>query len=508
MVGAVSRGNMEQSHDGAGVTSADSGLADLTPKRLTMSGVLAGGLIAATTLVNLPRLTPIGNGDFFSFVSVAERMRAGDRLYVDVWDNKDPYFYYLLSLVGSLGAWAYVVLELAWVAMAVLGLYALARSQGISRSWSLTVAWGAAPWCLLGIAYAGTMSVMPGVALAIGVVALAAQNRWAGVGSLLGVLVLLKITLVPVAVAGALVFCTDHRARALLRATIAGAASTTAGLAILGLRGELNPYLSALRQNSEYAARMVDAGGLEGFVEHLDRVFPPGGYPGERIALSAIIGGIVLAAWLRRARRSRLLLCAVTTLLSSVLVLGLTAIWVHHAQILAVPASMTLLALFEGGSSRRPARLFAALCACVATAYLMGGVVPVSQVIIKPVTAAQPLQQLSGISPEAASIADDPGLATYSRLGRNDRDAHARGLGELVLMCRDFQQYPFDPEQTFARTLDCLPQSDVVFVADNFADQTGTAEYARFTTRARSILERQFICIAAEYGKKCTRASS
>ncbi len=470
------------------------------------SAPLAWTVIAVTTIATLPRLTPIGNGDFFSFASVAERLSAGDRLYIDVWDNKDPYFYYLLSLAAGLGGWGYVLLELLWIGVAVAALIALARSQGATPRWALLIGWGIGPWCLLGVTYSGTMSVMPGVALALATLAAAARQRWTTVGVMLGVLVLLKVTLVPVAVAGALVFCVSDRVRAVLATVTGGALATMAGLAVLAVRGELFPFFTMLSRNSEYAARMVDTGGLAGFLDHLALAFPAGLYPGERIALGAIVVGIIVAAVLPRSRPTPLVRCAAVTLALSVVVLGLTAVWPHHAMLLAVPASLTLLALTTATAPRGTLRQGLGVAAYLVAAYLLGGAAPIGQILIKPATAVQPLDQLTGESPEAKSIARDPDVETYARLGRNDRTAHARGLDSLDLMCLNFQQYPFDPDSTFDRTLACLPEADVVFVADNFADQVDAPSYARFAEKARGILARDFTCTPADYGQKCLRS--
>ena len=49
--------------------------------------------------VTLPRMVPSTYGDHGTFVSVAERIvLAGDRLYVDVSDNKDPFFYAVVAV--------------------------------------------------------------------------------------------------------------------------------------------------------------------------------------------------------------------------------------------------------------------------------------------------------------------------------------------------------------------------------------------------------------------------
>ena len=65
--------------------------------------------------VALPRLVPSTFGDHGTYASVAERLIAGDRLYVDVWDNKDPLFYYALALGRLVSPLADVALEILWV---------------------------------------------------------------------------------------------------------------------------------------------------------------------------------------------------------------------------------------------------------------------------------------------------------------------------------------------------------------------------------------------------------
>jgi hypothetical protein len=57
--------------------------------------------------ITVPQLWP-GNFDYGFFTAVAERLRAGDVLYEDVWDNKDPFVFYSIALArtfGPAGAW-------------------------------------------------------------------------------------------------------------------------------------------------------------------------------------------------------------------------------------------------------------------------------------------------------------------------------------------------------------------------------------------------------------------
>ncbi len=63
------------------------------------AAILTGLLLVITWVVviaiTVPQAQSIGpqpNGDYGFFTAVAERLVAGDRLYVDIWDNKDTLF--------------------------------------------------------------------------------------------------------------------------------------------------------------------------------------------------------------------------------------------------------------------------------------------------------------------------------------------------------------------------------------------------------------------------------
>lgn len=61
--------------------------------------------IALLWVVLAPRIIPDITGsasDRSVFVSVAERLKASDVLYSEVWDNKDPLFYYTITIGRAL----------------------------------------------------------------------------------------------------------------------------------------------------------------------------------------------------------------------------------------------------------------------------------------------------------------------------------------------------------------------------------------------------------------------
>src|SRR5512144_127111 len=80
----------------------------------------------------LPRMIPdVRSADRGIFVSVAERLLAGDALYRDVWDNKDPLFYFSLALGRAISPYADIVIEVSWVACSSVALLVLARWLGV-----------------------------------------------------------------------------------------------------------------------------------------------------------------------------------------------------------------------------------------------------------------------------------------------------------------------------------------------------------------------------------------
>ena len=53
-----------------------------------------------------------------TFVSVAERLLAGDTLYRGVYDNKEPLFYYFVAAQRAIGSWAELAAEAILIVVA------------------------------------------------------------------------------------------------------------------------------------------------------------------------------------------------------------------------------------------------------------------------------------------------------------------------------------------------------------------------------------------------------
>src|SRR5262249_49433137 len=100
------------------------------------------------------------------FVSVAARLLDGDRLYAQVWDNKDPRFFYTDAAALWIGGWrGPFLLDALWLAAAAGSMVLLLRRLG--GSWSVqTVGFVVYPLLLTGQWYYAGYSMLAALALA------------------------------------------------------------------------------------------------------------------------------------------------------------------------------------------------------------------------------------------------------------------------------------------------------------------------------------------------------
>ena len=85
---------------------------------------VVGPLYSAALVISRGR--PKIDHDFGIFLSVAARLADGDRLYVDVWDNKAPLFYYADALAFEVAGWrGPFLIDILWVSIAAASIWLL-----------------------------------------------------------------------------------------------------------------------------------------------------------------------------------------------------------------------------------------------------------------------------------------------------------------------------------------------------------------------------------------------
>jgi hypothetical protein len=468
------------------------------PLRWDDTAALAAALVVWVAV--LPRLVPGLDLDRGIFVSVAERLLAGDRLYDQVFDNKEPVFYYLLAAQRALGPWAEVGAELIWVLIASISAYAAAR-QISGRRASAIVGFVATPVILTGAFYEPGYTHLPGVAMTLAVYALVTRGYSKLSGACLGALFFLKITLFPVALSLVAVrLALQGRLRPALQLGATAIAAAVVVAVVLAARGELEPFATSLMANIAYSqGSLIDASTIPGaLVAHLGRASGSN----TTLVLVVILLNLALALLLRptdpavsRALTQDILAASIS-LLASLGILAATALWSHHNQIIYVPAVLSAVCL-SAPLDRALARFgtFAGLLICLGLAWIAAGVPRLDSYVPNPSVTAARFARLGTISPEARQLLAAAGNSgSYARLGRNDDEGHAAGLRSWSLACPRFHQYPFEPEDTLRAVLDCASRAPFLLIGQSVSPQEGWPAWNRFVAATEELLGSSYRC--------------
>jgi hypothetical protein len=482
--------------------------------------------------VTLPRLVPSTFGDHGTYVSVAERLLSGDRLYVDVWDNKDPLFYYALAIGRLVSPLADVILEVLWVLGAGVSVLVLARAAGARRGLALVAGLGATPLLLTGPAYESGMTHLPGLALLLAAVACAVRARWVAAGVLVGLLLLTKLILAPV-VAGALLVVALHRRSTggpsgLARAVVGAVALLAVGIGAMWLRGELPGWLENFRLNADYAEGELAASQYGPVIGHLLRAFPEDGRGAGMVTVATLV--VVLLA-IPRSWRPRgsdtaspvpdaapntapdtpsrsispavLWDLVVVSLALGLVVIAATATWPHHAQTLSAPGGFAVALVATRLSDR--VTHWRAVAVVLLTGYLTAGALHPYFTLTAARSVPTNLQLLQRDSPDSVVLDALPQVRTYARAGSNDATAHAVGLGHLQLVCPRFHQYSLEPAAILDLTADCLPRADALIVDDTVRPEAGEPGWNAYVARVRALVATGYDCVRTTGSQVCVR---
>ena len=448
------------------------------------------------------------------FLSTSAGLVRGLPLYSGVWDNKDPLFY-----AASAGATAIMpvmafVMDWIWIPLAGLGAFLIAR-RVVPMPMALMIATIVTPLLIVGPLYEPGLTSAPGTALALlclGVL----MNRWfllAGIG--IGLLIFLKIMLVPGVLLCALAALITLRERGAWVRLAAGLAGTVAGgIVVMLLLGWLRGYAGMLQRNAEYSSTVMTYFGYEpSWWGHLSKFTRESGAGTSMMSISA---GIFLAAvvlvLIRRHAVTREQIVAVAWLGACLvgigLLLALSYVWRHHAMAVSLVSVIAVIAIV-GLVPWRPL----AWTTLLATAVLVSGWTSVGHFVehigYRFSEWAAATLEISEYPRDARLLNTVPmSRFTYARLGSNDdRGFLASVRSGAELACPDFHAYDFSPTETFSRLYECVGTVDVVLVTDSFE------EFARGVNagNARPILDyvdNSFGCIRLDDRRICTRVAA
>lgn len=474
-----------------------------------------GAAIYATGLV-LFRGAPTTSSDAGIFLSVAARLLRGDRLYVDVWDNKGPLFYYTYAgALWILGWRGPFLLDAVWLTIAAIFSALLVRSIGGSRLLA-AIAFLLYPLLLTGTWYSPGYSRLAALSIVppIGWLWLRRNFAWAGVFIGVGMLFDLGLTLILLSVPLALLALgiPDGRRRSqAVRATAGLVVAGGVAAALLALAGELRGYLHTMTDNITYADNvLVDTGregGIRGHIHVAESAIPNFGFVRTLFLLAGLIAVFLLVkAWRARTIGTAESVVAALFLSTSLIValtLATTAAWSHHDLVLALPATLlVLLVLTQLGLIRWLIAKAVAMAAFLALSMvLLGGTIGGTRVLTRAQGLSISAWFRSPLDNTAVALNQVrreqlPGLAqvTYAHLGKNDEEAHAVFLdSEFKLACPVFHQYPFT--ENLQSVLRCVEQKRprLILVTTSFAIGGGPEQWNTFVEDGQRLLKQRYV---------------
>lgn len=458
-------------------------------------------------------------GDRGIFVSVAERLIAGDILYVTVWDNKDPLFFYSLAAGRMASPYLDIAIELAWFAAAAVAGFAIARNLGLSFGMALVTGAGGVPLVLAGGEYLAGFTHLPGSVLTIATLAVGLRRRYVLMGILVVVLGLFKLVMLPLGIAvGVTVLLLRRDRAAVIRTAIGLISATVAGLVLLAIRGEFTGYFQQVAGNVFYAGgnSYMDPS-VNPFIKRLEFTLTAS----ATVTLLATIAALAISFRLlpNSDASQPLVITRIATLTSVVLafaIIAATGLREHHAQVLYAPAALSLLLFIASIVPLRELTLSSIIAGAALAGVLAGGVAPQLAVMGLQGSLTQ-ARSLSEQSAASKALVDRAESSSYARLGDNTDDAHAVGLRDWTLACPRFAQYGTDGPAVRDEMLACLPGAQYVIVDEKFAPiEVGAYGYGvigsfdnwnSLVSDLTTYVDKNYDCLDIPDGRLCERTS-
>ena len=476
--------------------------------RLTRIGPLPIGLFAITWWIVSFRVLGAVDGDYGGFISVSERLIAGDRLYLNVYENKDPLFHYLFAssrVVSPLGSW---FLSIALLAVAASAVWVISRAVGITGRPAFLLAAVCTPILLTGAEYFPGASHIPAVGMILVIIALTFRRKLFLAGLALAAVAGLKLILLPLALA--LLICAMvffPASRRVVRAGLGAATGVAVVVVVLLARGEFFPYLDDLRLNTAYSqAAAGGASGLSGFTNHLARVFDQGNQ--LMLAMSLLL---LLGAWAAaRARTSTPIdrfftWSVVVSVAYSLLVIATTGLWGHHGLVLLIPAILSLVMFVRELPQKLGELPNRAIPALILGVWILAGMPAPAGYLTPFVYARANLNAHLNPGDEAQAILSTGAATSYMRVG-NARDAgHAFGLRKWTLACPRIFQEVWESKEILDSTLACLPSANVILVSHEVAPIESYLAWSDYVAGVNRLLSHGYSCRETPAGRVCRK---
>lgn len=475
-----------------------------------------------TLLLSIPVWLMVFRGAILSrdydggiFLSIGYGLADGLAYYVDLWDNKDPFFGAFMAGATHISPVAPFFMDLLWIPLASLGVYLIARSA-MNGDRALFLGIVAAPFVFVGPVYVAGWTHTPGIALVLLGWGLLAAQRWVMGGLIIGLLFFVKLTFWPIAVVGLLVLSLRYPQRiyAVVRTLVSMVIMMGISFGVLAALGWLPGFVESIQLNREYASTLISVFGYDNSaMGHLEKwVFDASG--SALFALGALLIVVTLGlavSWMNKSWSTSqfgILLLLIVSLFGTLFVFALTYLWPHHSQAASIPLILGVIAV----ASLIPARWGYLLWAVI--------LVPTTFVLSSWGAISAFTDHFTGLSDQYESrfveISQEPidafllntlidGEYTYARLGTNDDRGYLGSVREGVsLGCPYFHLYDFSPVEAFADHLECMRTVDVILITENFEGFANTMNRIS-TNHLLDYVQGNFNCTTFKDRKLCVR---
>ena len=169
------------------IGKSDGGIWLRTRNNIDIVGPWLTLAITITWILTVFRTVPVPYGDYGIAVSVSERLIAGDVLYSQVWDNRDPLYYWVLSLFRFPSPLGGNLLEFLWFVVAAAGAYYTAKALGAHLRTRVAISGVAVPIILAGTTYVPGSTHLGAISLGLVAVGLVLNKHYFWAGALLPV---------------------------------------------------------------------------------------------------------------------------------------------------------------------------------------------------------------------------------------------------------------------------------------------------------------------------------
>jgi|GEM_PF-1333954 len=464
------------------------------------------------------RLIPDPSSDRAAFVSVAEYLLSGNRLYIDIYDNKDPLFFYAVSMQRLLGTVGEYLFELLMVTIAAVSAYDISRiveHTGAMRKRLLLIT---VPLLVTGTFWFPAYTHLPATAFSLLACALFLRKKMLFAGGCMGLVAFTKLIMFPLPAA----FCLTYEfilwdkkvSRKHFNRIVIGFTSASAIMIIILLsRHELLGYLQAQQNNFFYSnSVLVDNSSLgNSFASRLRTMFL--GSKEQLLLLFAVIVSMGFSGYIATQPRvekkiKAFLISALATYIISIIVLGLTGIWRHHLQLIYFSQTLMLIYIAISLNSKKNFADSSFGIAIVVLAILLSGTLDLRHYVASSNQIMTKISYLTQESPETKAFrAIHPNGAGFARLGQNS-NVIPHGAANDKLLCPEFGQYPFYSPERFRHILDCAKTAPTLVVDGSFSlydkppdwwpreaqKQIMMENWNDFVTAGESMIKTQYSC--------------